>query len=140
MEKITSYNKTFYDFIEMKNLINEKLGYDQRNVGKYLFPNGAEFEEWYEIRGEERYKDKSLAKQMYDSSSYERTPYLDFWHWQLKNCCSDSFRNDSYTKFCISKELAEDEPKWIQDIQNMWYNTFKDIADEDGVIYIWVSW
>ena len=140
MNKVKSYTKTFYDFIEMKALVNEKLGYDQRNVGKYLFPNGADFEAWYAIRGKEQYGDKNFAKERYDSSEYERTPYLDFWHWQLDNCCSDSFANDSYSSFSINPELAEDEQEWIKNIQNMWYETFKDIADEDGNIDIWVCW
>lgn len=141
MENLQTYTKTFYDFMQMCKIINQKLGYTQREVGKFLYPDGTDFETWYELCGEKNYgKNKKIAQEVYNMAYFDKIPYLDFWHWQIENCCDESFSNDSYSKFCISPELAESEPEWIQNIQNVWYETFKDIADEDGYIDIWVCW
>lgn len=150
MEKI-KITKTFYNFIDMHDLINKKLGFNQRNAGKHFFPETGDFNDWCNSKN---YPEKDPENKFRSSSSlwwaefqqdikngiWKDTPYLDFWHFQIENCVNDDFRNDSYGFVDISLECVEEAEEWQKEIQKVWYETFKNYADEDGIIDIRISW
>lgn len=153
MTNISSTTVTFYNFIEMTHEIDRILGYEQRHCGKHFHPETGEFRDWCDTKG---YGDHDSEGKFWNSSQiwfaeyqkdiaddkWDDTPYMDFWHWQLKNCVDESFRNDSYSKFSISMDYCcDDETQpWQREIMQVWHDTFKHLADEDGSINIWVSW
>jgi hypothetical protein len=143
--------KEFYDFLEMCEIINKKLGFNQRGCGKFFHPETIDFGEWCDSKGygeidsEGRKRGVSQLwfaewKQDVSNGLYKDVPYLDFWHWQLDNAVNRDFRNDSFGYVNISLELTKDAEDWQKYIQKVWYETFKEIADEDGYIDIWISW
>lgn len=149
--KLSKITKTFYDFIEMTEVINEIIDHDQRDLGKYFYPETGDFNDWCDSKNygdydpDGKYRNSSTIwfseyKNDIVNKKWNETPYLDFWHWQIDNCVHENFRNDSFSKVSISMDLAKDAENWQKDIQKIWYETFKHLADEHGDIDIWVSW
>jgi hypothetical protein len=68
-----------------------------------------------------------------------KPPYLDFWHWQCDNCFFRPVFNDTYNKLYIGLE-KQNITFWQLDIQKIWNELFKHLADESGYINIWISW
>jgi len=150
-DNITTITKTFHNFIEMCDLIDKKLGYSQRKCGKHFFPNTGDFYDWHKMKkypnhdSEGKYLNSSQIwfaeyQKEISEGKWKDTPYMDFWHWQLKNCVNEDFKNDSYGYVSINPECAKNAKSWQKEIQQVWYETFKDIADENGHINIWISW
>lgn len=148
---ITKITKVMYDFGEMTDEIDRILGYSQRGCGKHFHPNTGEFEDWHKSKGYGRVdpEGKNIGDSQFWYAAYQQdiadgkfieTPYLDFWHWQLENCMNDGFHNDSCGYVIISMECAEEAEDWQKEIQQVWHDTFIDIADEDGCVEVWISW
>lgn len=148
---VSTREKKFYDFIEMCNEIDGILGFDQRDAGKHYHPDSGDFYEWCDSKGygekdpEGKYRGSSqiwFAEHQEEcrDGKWFRTPYMDFWHWQLDNCVGHDFSNDSYSTVCVHPDCASDAEEWQKEIQQVWWETYKDIADENGYIDIWVSW
>lgn len=108
MNKLKPKSLIYYDFYEMNDIVKKELGYDLRNCGKYFYPN------------------------------QDKTPYLDFWHWQLDNCF-DRLSNDTYCHLYIGLDF-DTITVWQMEIQKTWNWLFRDIADEGGHVWVWVSW
>ena len=130
MSNISSRTKTFYDFIEMKHEIDRVLGYNQRGCGKHFHPTTGNFDDWCISKGygdiDPDGIDRNSSRTWYGeyqediaNSKWDDTPYLDFWHWQLKNCVNESFSNDSYGWVNISPRCAEDAEDWQKVIQQV---------------------
>ena len=149
---ITERTVTFYDFIEMCREIDRVLGYDQRGCEKHFHPDTGNFDDWCKTKGygqtdsdgEPRNSSRVwFAEFMKDvkDGKFDETPYMDFWHWQIDHCVDErTFRNDVFSSFSISMECAEDAEDWQKEIQQVWHDTFKHLADDEGDINIWVSW
>lgn len=145
---VSSITETFYDFIEMKNKIDDILGYDQRDAGKHFYPDSGSMIEYHKMKGhdvnsndpEYNAKIHTMYTDAVSSGEWKEKPYMDFWHWQLDHCMNHGFSNDSYSSFTISMDCAKDAEDWQKEIQQVWHDTFKHLADEDGTIQIWVSW
>ncbi len=106
-----------YDFIDMTREVEKVLGFDQRSAHTH-----------YHKKGE--YLDQS---------------YMDFYHWQLDHTLSHDFCNDSYSTIYVGMDLdvyieADKIEPWHVEIQQVWNDLYKDIADEGGHVNIWVSW
>ena len=155
----TATTKTFYDFMEMIDIVNKKLGYDQRYAGN---PKGIkkvdEFADWCASKG---YGETDSEGKHFRSSQiwyaeyvkdvadgkWEKAPKFpdrDFWVWQIDNTLNHDFRNDSYSSVCIDVEgvyidMNDLEP-WQQEIQQVWHDEFKHLAHDGFWIDIWVSW
>jgi hypothetical protein len=71
---------------------------------------------------------------------YEAHPYQDFWHYQLEVFGEDRFRNDSYQDFPIQRCLDGATEDWQKEIAKLWLDEWAEYADEDGIIFVWVSW
>ena len=73
---------------------------------------------------------------------WDETPYMDFWHWQMDNCVGDDFRNDTYSSVYVGMDPSylENAEDWQKEIQQVWNDEFKHLANEYGWIKIWVSW
>ena len=149
--KTTRPEKDFYDFIEMCNEIDKVLGYDQRECGKHFYPETGKFDDWCNSKGYGEEDSEGLHRgssqiwfKEYQQDILEEkwldTPYMDFWHWQMDNCIGDDFSNDSYSTINIHPNIAKNAEDWQKEIQQVWYDTFKDIANEDGEVPIWVCW
>lgn len=150
MNKI-KIDETFYDFIEMCKIINKKLGYDQRDAGKHFFPEAITFDEWCDLKKypkkDPEGKYRSSSQIWYEEfnkdileGKYKQVPYLDFWHFQLKNCVNEGFINDSYGYLNISMDYLNNAEDWQKEIQSVWNKTFKDYADKNGNINIKISY
>lgn len=148
----TGDTKTFYDFKKMQKYINTILGFNQREYGKILYPNSGSFFDWHNSKNygeydfEGKYKNVSKSwceeyKQDIKNGLWKETPNMDFYTWQLENC----FDNNTfpmplnYTFLNIGLEIVAEEAQWIQDIQKVWYETFKDLANDNNEIYIFVT-
>lgn len=131
--------------------INGVLGYDQRKAGKHFFPGTGKFMDWHKLK--KLPKIDSVGKDLFSSQSFSKmykediknklwkeTPYLDFWHFQIENCFNDDFRNDSYGTVNIGMEIVEDAEPWQKEIQKVWNNTFKELADKNDIVDVWISW
>lgn len=152
MENITKIKKTFYDLMEMCDLIDKKLGYNQRDAGKHFYPNTTSFSEWCDNKnyGNADPNGRSRGSSQLWFAEYnqdikdgiiEEVPYLDFWHWQLENTFGENFSNDSYCQVSVGIDFIKDDtPNWIREIQQVWHDTFISIADEDECVDIWVCW
>jgi len=141
-----------YDFMDMNKVIDNKLGYNARKAGKHFHPETGDYNDWhkekglrdYDIEGNHKGSSKILFSQYkkdVEDGKWLETPYMDFWHWQLANCVSDNFRNDNVASVYIGEDYSYiiAEP-WQKEIQKVWHDTFKHLADEDDTIDIWVSW
>jgi len=148
---ISTVTKTFYDFMEMTDEIDRILGYGQRGCGKHFHPNTGDFDDWHKSKGYGRVDpegkhigDSQIWYAEYqknvDDNIFKETPYMDFWHWQLDNCMNNGFCNDSYGYVNISMWCADEAEDWQKEIQQVWHDTFKDIADEEGIVEIQISW
>jgi len=143
-------NEKFYDFTEMVKLINKVLGYDQRKAGKHFYPDTGDFTDWHKMKkypvNDEENK-HFLSSQIWykeyrndiENGIWKDTPYMDFWHWQVDKGVNEGFSNDSYGYVRINPEIAKNEKEWIKEIQQVWYDTFKEIS-VDGRVKIWISW
>lgn len=105
---IKAQTLTYYDFFEMQDLVEEKIGHDLRDLGKYFHPEASS------------------------------PPYMDFWHWQVDHGFFDKLQNDSICQLYIG--VDEFEESWQLEIQKIWYELFKDVADEYDIIWVWVCW
>lgn len=72
-----------------------------------------------------------------DNEDYE--DYMDYWHWLCDYFCEV---NNGGTNYWGLKEIIEEEdnPKWIKEITQLFYNEFKDELDEDGGVEVLISW
>jgi len=52
----------------------------------------------------------------------------------------ETFNNDSFSTMYLDLSLADNDEEWIKEIWAVWCEEFKDIADQNGNITIWVSW
>lgn len=143
--------ETFYDFMDMCQEITKILGYNPRNCGKHFYPETGSFDEWCDSKkygkkdpeGKHRNSSQiwySEYKKDIQEEKWKDVPYMDFWHWQLDHCVGHDFGNDRYSTINIHPDCAKDAQNWQKEIQQVWWETFKDIADKNGVINIWVCW
>ena len=154
----TATTKTFYNFMEMIDHVNEVLGYDQRHAGN---PKGIKIDNFNDWRISKGYGEKDSVGKHFRSSQIwyaeyvkeiasgeweeaEKFPNRDFWIWQLDNCVTENFANDSYSSVCIDVDgtyidMDKLEP-WQQEIQQVWHDEFKHLAHDGYWIDIWVCW
>lgn len=144
-------NVKVYDFFVLSDIIDAKMGINQRNCGKHYHPETGTFNDWFLLKGYPK-KDTEgkipshsqiwFAEFQSDikNSLWNDTPYYDFWHWQTENCFLDPVSNGSYSRLNISKDVADDAESWQKDIQKYWNQEFSDIADENGFIFVYLSW
>lgn len=145
--------KTFYNFINMCDEIDEILGYNQRYAGKHFFPESGGFDDWWvaqgspekDANGDEKGSSRLFYSQFrndVDTGKFFETPYMDFWHWQIDNTVGDHFANDTYSTVYVglSDYMKSKAKPWQWEIQKVWHDTYKDIADDGGTVSIWVSW
>ena len=108
--------RTFYEYLECRDYLQEKYGYDERD---YASRNKA-----VEVIGKRRRFDGSR-------------PYQDFWHWvvetyQIHNGCFVTFSRDADAL----RELPTDK-QWVREIYQRYLDEF---ADEDGELLMFVEW
>lgn len=139
----------YYDFIEMCQIVNKELGYDQRNCGKIFYPDTMTFDDWHKSKRyptkdpQGKHKNSSQLwfaeyKQNIRDCKIKEDIYCDFWHFQLDNCVPDNFSNDSYSRVYIGMKLNF-EHEWQKIIQQKWCDLFSELA-KDGWVDIHVSW
>ena len=144
----------YYDFMDMIKIIDNKLGYNQRNAGKHFNPDSMEYDEWRKLQSISKIFDTNNMhipesfnlyqkfKNLVENGKIKRTPYCDFWHWQLDNMFVTNFSNDSYTilNLKLSEYTITKMKVWQLEIFRIWKETFKHISNDDGKINVWVSW
>ena len=143
------------DFIQMKNWIDEKYGINSRDYGgKYAkCPNWAQVASTNGVsleRAEGLYKTPPIEitdpveKAAYEAASAavknhcENTPYLDFWHFQID--LFRNFSNDSYQTLNLKYQLEACEEDWQKEIAQLWLDEFGEYMNEEGEVFLWVSW
>lgn len=151
--KIKNKKLKFYDFFDLVETVDKKIGYDQRSAGKHFFPDTGNFTDWHKLKGygQKDSEGKHPSSSQIWFSEYQKeisegvwkdTPYLDFWHWQMDNCFSSELSNDSYNTFYVGDDINHfsDKPKeWQLEIQRVYKDLFFDIS-KDGYIEVSVSW
>jgi hypothetical protein len=65
-------------------------------------------------------------------------PYQDFWHFQID--LFNNFSNDSYQTLNLTDQLEACEEDWQREISQLWIDEYEQFANEEGEIYLWVSW
>lgn len=70
----------------------------------------------------------------------DANPYQDFWHYQLEVFGEDTFHNDSYQEYAIFRALEDAEEDWQKEIAKLWIDEWGEYADENGIVFVWVSW
>jgi hypothetical protein len=144
----------FYNFDDLVKLVDQELGCDQRDCGKFFYPESLSFDEWHKIKKypkkdkEGKYKGSSQIwyseyQQEVNSGIIEETPYCDFWHKQLDSCFLDDVSNDSYNQLYVGlddevTQFAEDS--WELYIQKIYNKLFKKMANKDGYVSVRISW
>lgn len=148
----------YYDFHEMRDLVDKELGIDQRNCGKLFFPETKSFDEWYESKNyspldEEGKKSGSSQiwfaefKEAIASGEIGDTPYCDYWHFQLDWCFMPEISNGCYVQLYVGadfhwahQESVLDIKPWQWEVQKVWNKLFGDLADEEGYVDVHVWW
>ncbi len=105
--------KEYYDYLEVRDYLQDKYGYDERDyAGKYAKKKGIETPEG------------------------EPTPYLDFWHWVVDNY---DIHNGCYITFSSDRleEICEEKNGWIKEIYKRYIDEF---ADKNGELLMYVWW
>lgn len=158
--KLEANTLTYYNYFEMRDLVEEALGYETRSAGKHFHPDALSYNDWCESEGitsdtkdaDGKFRGSSQIwyhhyNNLVAVGEIKEVPHLDFWRFQTEHCFSGGVENDSYLRLCVGSpddenygwffdDIAED---WQKEIQNKWYELFKDIA-EHGFLIVWMSW
>lgn len=148
---ISPIKDNHYSFEQMVDIIDKKLGFHQRNCGKHYHPETGDFYAWHKSKGYSKLdpegKEPNASQIWYTEfkqdiidGNWKKTPYYDFWHWQLKHSINETITNYSYGWVNISPDMANGFDTWIKEIQQAWFETFKDIADENMKVKVLFSW
>lgn len=140
-----------YLYSQMKQMVEDKLGFPFRGCGKHFYPDSGDFDDWIKHKGypefdsEGKPADSSQIwfKEYMDDSRNGKwldTPYLDFWHFQLGYMFEGEVRNDSHQRLFVGYADQNVEETWIWDIQKVWKDLFGHLADENGYVDVWLSW
>ena len=143
------------DFIDMGRWIDEKYNINARDyAGKFKnAPN------WSAVAAENGVT-LDRAKELYNTSPlnvtdpvekaamtaasavlkehYDKTPYQDFWHFQIE--LFNNFHNDSYQTLNLLYQLEACEEEWQREIAKLWLDEYGEFMDEEGDVFLWVSW
>jgi len=150
---IKKKRKEYYDFSDLVKEVNEKLGIDQREAGKYFHPDTGNFKEWHKEKG---YPDIDPDGKIPDHSQiwfkeygkdcqngkWKDTPYLDFWHFQIDNLFMYDVSNDSMNSLYVGIDDPDWDCKfepWQLEIQKVYHELFYDLS-VGGWIEVHLSW
>lgn len=113
IDKPVKQTKTYYDYNECRNYLENKYGYDERDYSKRF-----------------KRKDGKLTGINND------VEYRDFWHWVLDH---NQISNGCFITFY--KEDLEDPEMDFEDWQKEIYKRYIDeFADENGELEMYVWW
>ena len=150
---IKKHTKDYYNFYDLVDEVDKKIGFDQRDAGKHFHPDTGKFEDWHKEKG---YPDidpegKIVSHSQIWFTEYNKdckdgkwkdTPYLDFWHFQLEKLFINEVSNDSMNGLYVGLDEAEwqcDFEPWQLEIQKVYHELFYDISDH-GWIDVNLSW
>lgn len=157
MDKPVPYieTKTVMDFMAMQYWIDKKYGIVARDYGSKDSPAPdwvKDCMKWgitLERATQLRHLHRSAITDENEIYAYEdawnayvvwrdKTPYRDFWHYQLD--LFHNFSNDNYFWYPLVYALENAEEDWQKEIAQMWIDEFGQFANEEGEVYVWVSW
>lgn len=133
--------RTFLDYHECRDYLQEKYKYDERDYGgqekfekKVLAGINKKYgDSWYTTAPKDFTKKQKEAHDLYRRMMKNEPEYLDFWHWVVDNY---EVHNGSFISF--SKEALGCEMKdWQKEIYKHYLDEF---ADENGELEMWVEW
>ncbi len=145
--KMKQYILKYYNFYELNDKVDDELGFNSRHCGKHFYPDSGTFDEWCDSKGygkvDSEGKNRSSSniwfKEYEEDAEWKQVPYMDFWHWQLESCFLNDVRNDNYNKLYVGLDEFRGAD-WQLKIQKTWNKLFKNIANEEGYIDVWISW
>lgn len=150
---VSKYTKEAYNFLEMRDAVDKKLGFKQRSAHEFFDKEGVSFSQWHKNKGypdiDPEGKEKHSSTLWFkdyqldiDTGTVKENVFMDFWHYQMNNCFLREIRNDSFNTLNISLEEfpIKDKNDWRYKIQKVYNELFSSIADEEGYVEIWLSW
>lgn len=140
------YQKPMIDFNPFMKLIEDKYGFDYRDMaGKYSDKNPNKFGNWcdrkgygqYDSEGKHRGSSQIWYKEYQEDESVTDVPYLDGWHYFLSYHFDDLCRGGAnYMRFEYNEDSDEPDftihPDWIQPVYKAIYNEVKEHEAFDG--------
>lgn len=116
-----------YNFFQMNSIFENSLGYKARGCEETLVKLGYDIPE---------------------SEYNDGTPiYCDFWHYQLNSVFSNEVINDSINRLYVGtvngidySRLGKQPNDWQKMMLLKWNELFSHLANDYGVISVYISW
>lgn len=133
--KSVSDKENRYDFFELRNIVENNLGFHTRGCEEELVKLGFDIP----------LSKKELIVELYEShNTYE---YCDYWHYQLDAVFRREVRNDSANSIYVGTKDGIDYKKiktkpndWQKFILEKWNELLYPLADKNGWIKIVLWW
>jgi hypothetical protein len=146
MKKPELRTREFYDYLEIRDYIQEKYNIDERDYKRKFIAEEERIKRWKEYlilefgkTYEELLKElghiNDLWATTYNCKEPEiNIPYCDYWHFLLSKIFYDDIENGCYRIINWSEVLEVCKEDWQREITNLY---IKEFGKEDMEIYIW---